>query len=209
MNSLVLIVGAIFALLILSEILWRRHGFDPEYTRKFIHITVGSFVAFWPLFLTRQAILGLSIAFVLVVIASHYFDFFKAIRSVQRPTWGEVFFAAAVGILAYVAHGGWIYMVALLHMSLADGLAALIGIKFGRRTRYYVFGHPKSVVGTMTFIIISFVIFGGYYLFTPNPFSWWFVPISLSAAIIENLAIRGVDNLLVPLLVAVALNAIR
>lgn len=209
MVHLLVIVVAVFLLLAVSEILWRRHDFNPEYTRKFIHITVGSFVAFWPLFLDRRTIVGLSIAFVVVVLASHYFDMFKAIRSVQRPTWGEMFFAIAVGVLAYVSSSGWIYLVALLHMSLADGLAALIGTEFGHRTRYYVFGHPKSVVGTLTFIAISLGIFAGYCYFTATPFSPWFVPITLAAAVIENLAIRGFDNLLVPLFVALCLNAVR
>jgi phytol kinase len=209
MVHLLIIVVAVFLLLAVSETLWRRHDFDPEYTRKFIHITVGSFVAFWPLFLDRRTIVGLSIAFVIVVLASHYFDMFKAIRSVQRPTWGEMFFAISVGVLAYVSSSGWIYLVALLHMSLADGLAALIGTKFGHRTRYYVFGHPKSVVGTLTFIAISLGIFAGYCAFTATPFSPWFVPIALGAAAIENVAIRGLDNLLVPLFVALCLNAVR
>lgn len=206
MIALALIVVAVFSLLVISELLWRHRDLDPEYTRKFVHITVGSFVAFWPLFLTKEAIIGLSIAFVMVVALSKYLDLFKAIRSVQRPTWGEVLFAVAVGVLALVAHTGWIYMVALLHMSLADGLAAIVGIKFGKSTRYYVFGHPKSVVGTLTFFLSSVLIFTGYFLFTPNPFTLWFLPIAIAATIIENLAIRGLDNLLVPLLVAVSLN---
>lgn len=206
MIALGLVILVVFALLVISELLWRHRDLDPEYTRKFVHITVGSFVAFWPLFLTKNEIVGLSIAFVAVVVLSQYLNAFRAIRSVQRPTWGEVLFAVAVGVLAYVAHSGWIYMVALLHMSLADGLAAIIGIKFGKSSRYYVFGHAKSAAGTLSFFLISCLIFGGYFLFTPNPFTLWFIPIALAATLIENVAIRGLDNLLVPLLVAVSLN---
>ena len=209
MLPVLLVVAIVFLLVYISEMLWRNRDINPEYTRKFIHITVGSFVAFWPLFLTRNQILGMSAAFVVVVVASHHLNIFRAIHSVQRPTWGEVFFAMAVGLLALVAHSGWIYMVALLHMSLADGLAALIGIKYGKSTRYYVFGHAKSVVGTLTFLLVSLTIFGGYFLFTPNPFSFWFLPIALAATLIENFGIRGFDNLLVPLLVAVGLNLLR
>jgi phytol kinase len=203
MFTLAIIVVAVFALIAVSEILWRNRDIDPEYTRKFIHISVGTFVAFWPLFLTRNEIITLSGAL------SSYFKVFTAIHSVQRPTWGEVFFALSVGVLAYVAQSGWIYLAALLHMSLADGLAAIIGTKFGRRTRYYIFGHPKSAVGTVAFIVVSAVIFAGFFKFTPNPFTLWFIPITLTAAVIENIAVRGLDNLLVPLLVAVSLNLLH
>lgn len=209
MIALALIVVAVFSLIAVSEILWRNRDIDPEYTRKFIHISVGSFVAFWPLFLTRDEIVLLSGAFVLVVAISSHFNVFRAIHSVQRPTWGEVFFALSVGVLAYVAQSGWVYLAALLHMSLADGLAAIVGTKFGRRTRYYVFGHPKSAVGTLTFIVVSALIFAGFFKFTPNPFTLWFIPITLTAAFIENIAVRGLDNLLVPLLVAVGLNVLH
>jgi len=209
MITLALITLGVLGLIVVSELLWRRHEINPEYTRKFIHISVGSFVAFWPLFLTRNEIVLLSGAFVVVVALSSYFKVFKAIHSVQRPTWGEVFFALAVGVLAVVAQSGWIYLAAVLHMSLADGLAAIVGTKFGKSTRYYVFGHPKSVVGTATFIVVSALIFAGFFKFTPNAFTLWFIPITLAAAAIENFAIRGFDNLLVPLLVAVGLNMLR
>lgn len=209
MVALGIAVFVVFVLLCISELLWRMLDIHPEYTRKFVHITVGSFVAFWPLFLSRPQIIGLSLAFIIVVVLTNYAGVFKAMRSVQRPTWGEICFALAVGILAYVAHSGWIYLAALLHMSLADGLAAIIGTKYGRKTRYYVFGHAKSGIGTVTFLIISLAILNGYALFTPDSFSLWFLPLAVAATMIENLGIRGFDNLLVPLLVAASLNMIR
>lgn len=210
MIALILSVLAVFALLCISEVLWRhKKEIDPEYTRKFVHITVGSFVAFWPLFLDHLAILLLSLGFVTVVLLTQAFHVFDAIRSVQRPTSGEIFFALSVGTLAYVAHDGWIYLAALLHMSLADGLAAIVGTKFGRTTRYYVFGHPKSLVGTGTFLVVSLAILTAYASFTPNAFSLWFIPIALGAAAIENVAIRGLDNLVVPVVVALSLNLLR
>ena len=206
MLPFVLAVAVIFFVLVLAELMWRRRTWHPEYARKLVHISVGTFVAFWPLFLSPLEIVVLSLAFVAVVGASYFFGVFKAIHSVQRPTWGEVFFALAVGFLAVIAHNGWFYMIALLHMSLADGLAAIVGTKFGRTTRYYVFGHEKSIVGTLTFIVISALIFLIFFAVTAYSVALWFIPITIAAAIIENIAVEGLDNLLVPLLVAVALN---
>ncbi len=198
----------VFALLVAGELLWRGRDIHPEYKRKFVHLTVGTFVAFWPLFLNMYVIVGLSLAFVATVALSSYFNIFKSIHSVQRPTWGEVFFALSVGFLAIVAHNQWIYAAALLHMSLADGLAAIVGTRFRKFCQYHVFGHRKSLAGTATFVVVSWAIFAGYFLLTPSPFTWWFVPISLAAALLENVAVRGLDNLLVPLLVALSLNLV-
>jgi phytol kinase len=204
--ALFITVAAIFVLLCLSETLWRHRDFDPEYARKFVHISVGSFVAFWPLFLRWNTIVLLSGAFVVAILVSKYLNIFQAIHSVQRPTWGEVFFGLAVGILAYVTHDGWIYCAALLHMSLADGLAAVVGTKFGRSNSYTVFGNPKSLAGTLTFLVVSVIIFAVLIFATPLYLSPWLILIIFGAAVLENLSIQGVDNLLLPLWVAAALR---
>lgn len=206
MTAFLLSVLVVFCLVVCAEALWRYKDLDPEYTRKFVHISVGTFVAFWPFFLSSLQIALLSLAFVVVVGLSYWLGIFKAIHSVQRPTWGEVFFALSVGVLAYVAGNPWIYLVALLHMSLADGLAASVGTRFGKRTRYTVFGHYKSVVGTLTFMAVSALIFSTYFVLMPHPFTPLVVPLTLAAALLENLGIQGLDNLIVPLLVAVGLN---
>lgn len=199
----------ILALLVISEILWHFRHLHPEYARKFVHITVGSLVAFWPFFLTRREVVALSIAFIGVLATAKYLNIFRAIRSVQRPTWGEAFFALAVGLLAYIAQDKWIYAVALLHMGVADGLAAVVGTRFGRQTRYHVFGYEKSAIGTLTFLGVSACILASYAGVSHTAVSVWYVAIVLGAGLLENVAVRGFDNLLIPLFVAVCLNGLR
>jgi phytol kinase len=199
----------VFILLCASEVLWRFHHLHPEYVRKFVHITVGSLVAFWPFFLTRREIVALSVAFIAVLATAKYLNIFRAIRSVQRPTWGEAFFAIAVGSLTDITHDAWIYAAALLHMGLADGLAAVLGTRFGRRTRYSVFGSEKSIVGTLAFLGVSSLILVGYATFAHADVSAWFMVIVAGAGLLENIMGRGSDNLVVPVYVAVCLNALR
>ena len=174
------------------------HG---EFSRKFVHITVGSFVAFWPFFLNWYQIQLLSVAFLICVAISKYFRIFQAIHSVQRPTWGEVFFAAAVGLITLVTQDKFIYAAALLQMSLADGLAAVIGVHLGRRNRYRLFGRTKSIAGTLTFFIVSLAILLalGHWHVVAHGFGYVLL-ISLLATALENLAPDGLDNLAVPLL---------
>ncbi len=203
----VLTVTVIFVLLVCSEIWWRTRRPKDEFSRKFIHIAVGSFAAFWPFYLSWNQILLLSAAFVVVVSVSKSLRIFQAIHSVERPTWGEVFFALAVGLLALITHDHWIYAAALLHMSLADGLAAITGVTWGQRTRYKVLGHPKSLVGSATFFVISLVILAGYVAVTDRPLAiGMMVTLALASTAVENFGLEGLDNLCVPLLVGVILN---
>lgn len=208
--ALIITVLAVFAILVSSEIWWRRRSTQGEFSRKYVHITVGSFVAFWPFFLSWDQIRLLSVAFFVVISLSKTLHIFKAIHSVQRPTWGEVYFALAVGVITLVTQDHWIYMIALLQMSLADGFAALIGTRFGNRSRYYVFGQTKSVIGTLTFLVVSCVLLAIYSRHATGAiFSPHLAVIAVLATIIENVGIQGLDNLLVPLLVGAELNLFR
>ncbi|HEY1064205.1 MAG TPA: hypothetical protein VGE30_02805 [Candidatus Saccharimonadales bacterium] len=205
--ALVLTILAVFLLLLVSEAWYRKRPKSGELHRKFVHITVGSFVAFWPFFLSWNQIALLSAAFLAGVIASKYLKIFQAIHSVQRPTWGEVFFAAAVGIIALVTHSKGIYAAALLQMSLADGMAAVVGQRYGKGNRYKVFGSTKSVAGTMTFFVISFGLLIGYSLVTDAYLPLAFLAVlALGTSLIENLGVFGLDNLLVPLMIAYMLS---
>ena len=194
-------------LLVLNEAWWRRQKHHSELSRKYIHITVGSFVAIWPFFLSWSQIIGLSVAFLIVVAASRFFNIFQAIHSVQRPTWGEVFFATAVGATAIMTQSKGIYAAALLQMSLADGFAAVAGIRYGAATQYKVFGHTKSIVGTVTFFIISLLLLLAFMFVTGAAIPLLLVLlIAAMATILENLGVLGLDNLLIPLLIALVLS---
>ncbi len=198
-----------FMILCFAEFGWHRGWLRNEFGRKFVHIFVGSFVAFWPLFLTWNQIFIISAAFVVVIVISKKFHIFRAIHSVQRPTWGEALFAISVGLLALLTQDGWMYMAALLHMSLADGLAAIIGTQFGKRNRYTIFGHTKSVVGSMVFFLVSISILGLYSIGTQTPIDPFVIAgIALVATALENLTAYGLDNVTVPVWVAIVLSSI-
>lgn len=208
-TGLIFAVLVVFILLIGSEIYWRTHDVHNEISRKFIHITVGSFVATWPFFLGWGQIQLLSIAFVITVATSKYLNIFKAIHSVERPTGGELFFGAAVGLTTLITQDKYIFAAALLHMSLADGLAAIIGTKYGKSNSYRIKGHIKSLAGSAAFVVASLYILVGYGLLAGIVISpIVLLAVAFSAAIVENLGILGLDNLLVPLLVATALTVI-
>lgn len=207
--ALVITVLAVCIFLIAAEWRWHKQKVHDEFSRKLIHITVGTFVAFWPFFLSWGQIIFLSGAFLVVITLSKYLNIFKSIHNVQRPTWGEIFFALAVGIVAVLTHDKWIYMASLLQMSWADGFAAVAGVAYGKDTRYKILGYTKSLVGSGTFFAISVCILSLYAALSGNmltPFT--IVGLALVATIVENFGTHGIDNLLVPIVVAIALQQI-
>lgn len=205
--NFILAVAIVFILLVTAEYWWRTRKSHGEFSRKFVHISVGSLVAFWPWFLSWGEIQFLSIAFLIVISLSKALNIFRSIHSVGRPTWGEVCFAMAVGLTTLVTHDKWVFMAALLQMSLADGLAAVMGVRFGASSRYRIFGHVKSVVGTLTFVVVSLLILFLFQSQSGQDVSTLkLAALPLLSAAVENFAIGGLDNLLVPLLVAFALS---
>jgi phytol kinase len=205
--AFILTILAVFVVLVTSEIGWRKHWLNNEVGRKFTHIVVGSFVAFWPFFLSWTQIRILSVAFLVVVIASHQFKIFRAINSVQRPTYGEIFFAITVGALTFITQSKAVYAAALLQMSLADGFAAIVGTRYGRDNKYHILGNTKSIAGTAAFLVTALVIFVGFALLSTVHLSILLVLIAVVvAAALENLAPLGLDNLLVPLFIGLLLE---
>jgi phytol kinase len=114
-----------------------------------------------------------------------------------------------LGLIAVLAKQPWAFAIAVLHMSVADGLAGLIGTEFGKGNRYKVLGATKSVVGTLCFVVVSFALFAVFNHYHPSAIIW---PVMLAMppflALIENLGVYGTDNILIPLLVVIIANAL-
>jgi phytol kinase len=208
--ALIMAVIVTFLLLASTEFLWRLGHVKKEYARKLVHVSVGTFIAFWPFFLDWTEIRLLSLAFVLVISISLRLNVFKSIHSVERPTWGEVFFALSVGLISILTTNPYVYAAAILHMSLADGAAAVIGAKFGKTNGYRVFGQHKSGAGSLAFLIVSLCILAWYVFVTGSPLGIIYIAaLAATATALENAGWLGFDNLFVPVLVAVVLESLR
>lgn len=206
----ILVIVLVFAILLAAEWLARRTRIHAELTRKFIHMTVGTIVAFWPYLLTWYQIELLSAAFLAVILVSIKLNIFTAIHNVDRSAIGEIMFAAVIGLLAFVCSGSdkWVFTAAMLNLSLGDGLAAVIGIGWGDGNQYKVFGKTKSVAGTSAFLLVSLSVMVAYTHFGHAPATaLTLLVIPLLATLTENVAVNGTDNLIMPLLVALLLSS--
>jgi len=204
----VVAVLIVFLVLVLAEYLSRYKGVHSELTRKLVHVLVGTFVAFWPFFLSWRQIQFLALAFVVVVGLSLKLDIFRAVHAVRRHASGEFLFAIVIGLLAFLTTNPWVFAAAMLHLSIGDGLAAIIGLLWGDDNKYKVFGHVKTVAGSLAFFFTSLTVVVGYAIFSGAPYSaTTIIALPVIATIAENVAVQGADNLVIPLLVALVLTS--
>lgn len=204
---------AILCLILLAEKMRRDHHLKPEVTRKFVHISVGSFIAFWPFFMPHWMVYLACLAFVTVIVMSRYFGYFRSIHSVERKTWGDLLFPIGIAITMAIAQTDWIFAVAILHMSLADGTAALVGEKWGGKHAYKVFGFKKTILGNLSFGLVSVLIMAclvwgvdaGFSNLGFSALIW----IPLIATFLEAVSVKGSDNLVVPIVLSIMLNLLH
>lgn len=88
-------------------------------------------------------------------------------------------------------------------MGYGDGLAAVIGRRFGLM-KYHIFGNTKSYVGSLTMLIVSFLVCT-VILWAATPVFWGIILLqalilAVFATIVEAVSPFGLDNLTVPLL---------
>ncbi len=212
MISVAITVLAVFLILVGTEYLHKKKKIRGESARKLVHIAVGSFVATWPFYLDVTTIELLCLAFVGGVLLVRYSGFFGSIHDVERKTWGDVLFPLGIALTAMIAAEPWIFSAAMLHLGLADGVAALIGMGYKKARFYKIFGQRKSVVGTLCFLIVSFMITLVMVMTQQQalahvglPLLLWLPPL---ITVIENIAPNGTDNIFVPLTVTLLLNAL-
>ncbi len=194
-----------------AEVLWQKKIISGEAQRKFAHIGVGMFVATWPWILSWETI-GLLGILMLVGVILNRLSIIKLHFSHGHEDrgYGDVCFAVAIILCAAFTDVKLFFALAMLHLALADGLAAIVGKEFGRKTKYKVFGQTKTLIGSMTFWIVSLYLLGAGAICAYQDISFasyisvlLFLPPILT--ILENISGYGLDNVVIPLAVIAGL----
>lgn len=211
MLAVIVCLGGIFAILVISEILYKRKILEGEYLRKFVHISSGSFIAFWPWLISWRQIQAISLAMLAVVIYNHRSKMIHMGGNITRQTYGGMLLPVGVLACTFLTDKKIVFALAVLHMAIADGLAAVIGTTYSKKFSYKIFHQVKTLIGTMTFWLASLCILGVGLLFAHDFISFnhymillVFLPPIL--ALLENLAVFGLDNVAVPVAVVIALR---
>ena len=201
---ILIIVGIAF-------LLYRYTGIGSEGVRKFIHILVSG----WVFILVGMydslpwALLGPSV-FIVINAVFVYSGFSKYLGMGNRKRDnGLIYYPFSILVLVIMMYNGLaderIVISSVLMMGFGDGLAALIGSRFGRHG-YSFIGGKKSLEGTLTMVAVSLTILLAVY-----PEGPWYVSllVAIFATLLENITPLGFDNISVPLLSALALGVLH
>ena len=179
-----------------------------EYSRKLIHIWLALWIGCWRFFLPVGIVIITSLILALGVFISKQMGILTSIHGVRRSTHGEIVYALGITATAILFPEPTIFALAIINLGFADGLAAVVGIRYGRR-RLALWGDPekygKTLVGSLTafsFAAISGLAF--WILIPPGPIVWLLAlsHIILAAFLISALEFvsrQGFDNLIIPL----------
>jgi phytol kinase len=181
--------AAIAALPVTVQLLSRRLPVDPEVLRKLVHIGGALLAVPLPLVLPYRQIVALGVIFAVVMAVSRRARVFTAVHDVERATYGEILFPLGVAFLAALFPHPLPFVYGVLVLGLADGLAAIVGTRYGRLR----IPGGKSVVGSATFFGVSCAT-GLALLGSPA------AAVSTAAALtaVEATLRGGLDNIVVP-----------
>lgn len=213
------VVAASFAVLMGAVRLATRHrSVHPESSRKLVHFGMGLVTLALPwLFREPWAVWVLNSAFIATLGALRFVAPLRQhlggiLDSVERKSWGEFYFPIAVAIVFTLAHQQRAaYVGSLLVLTLADAVAALVGVRYGER-KYRTDDGVKSLEGSLAFFIVAV-------LSAFMPLKWMTtetlphvvvaaVSVGVLATLVEAVSWRGLDNLFLPLATLVVLHRV-
>jgi phytol kinase len=211
------IVPAALGALLLSLRLYQLWGNPhPELLRKLLHIGMGLvavsfpwlFDRWWPVLVL--GVLSLAGMIALRTVKGLIGNFGTIVSGVNRVSLGELYFPLAIAVqwYLYLDDGGptqirvVLYCVPLLLLTLADAVAALVGVNYGR-WRYTTADGLKSIEGSFSFFLCAFLCVHIPLLVATDTGRAETLLIALLlawlATLFEAIAWGGLDNLVLPL----------
>lgn len=195
----------VFAVLGIAAIC-KRWGMEEESSRKLVHILLSNWILLALVLFDRTwAACVAPACFIVLNLLSHYRGLFSGMERQENDSLGTVWYAVSLLILCFFGWRmgvPWIAACGMLAMGYGDGLAALVGLAWGR----HPFPKPcenKTLEGA-----------AAVFFFTALPVevlcSIYAPEIALTAALccgviglaLELFSPRGVDNLTLPLGIA-------
>ena len=213
-----------FGLLLAVEAIGKRLKWPQYFTRKIIHIGAGMWIwGILALFDTWTIGIIPFATFIVLNYIFYRFKIFKAMDAVDSSL-GTVYFAISITVLFALL---WrtdgtldrapIAAAAVMAMTWGDGLASIIGQRFGKHP-YTAFGHTRTWEGSATMALASFTTIMLTLNLLPgsalSPHSivcaiGTSLPISIIGALVASVAEAfspaGTDNLSVPLITGLIL----
>lgn len=204
----------IFAIIGLAEGLRRWKGYSSTFTRKVIHIGVGMMSWIIPyLFTSPWPFVFASAFFAIFNLLDYKFGFFSAMASSDKSNLGTVYFPIAAAVVALVF---WeqppLMVAALMPLTWGDGLASVIGKKYGRR-QYKVHTSTRTLEGSAGFFVACFFFtwlalwaVDGSPRLTPEAALLPALVVTIATTLVEAISLWGLDNLAITAVAIIILS---
>lgn len=207
MNQLIIFTtysALLIAVMLIAESSYKFLKLNTEWTRKIAHIGSGIIALSYPVYQnTHWGVFALTISFTIILYTSKKMGLFQSIFSVERKSYGELFFVWSTWLLfilyQYSGNVSYFYL-AFSSVVFADPVAALVGKPFPLK-KYTIFGNTKSIGGSFSFFVVSFALSYYYLLQTGSVMNILLISLThaLVLTIIEAVSSKGLDNLTIPI----------
>ncbi|MYB39711.1 hypothetical protein F4X86_00215 [Candidatus Saccharibacteria bacterium] len=207
-------LGVVGAIVLGVQLLFHFKLITGEYSRKLIHILTALWMATWRFDMPYIGEVGeglrpleityLGLALLVIIFLVKQFKWFNSIFDVDRITYGEFIYIVAVIATASIFPSPEVYALAIINLGVADGLAAVVGMRYGRR-KYDVFGSTKSIAGMLTSFTIVMISGTIFWIIAADYRPELFLIVAhviATAAVVSGLefvSFKGLDNLTIPL----------
>lgn len=196
----IVIVGIVLALL---EWTGKKLRVQPETIRKWIHIAVGHWVFLALAWMEHWYVAVTPLLFFTLINWITLKRGTGRMNQVERVSYGTVYYPIALALLVlfFFEQEPMALVAGSMVLAWGDGLAALIGKRFGKT--FYTRGKiRRSFEGSIAMFLASFLVLTVTFLFYEEP-TWLAVSygflLANIAALIEAVSYRDTDNLLIPL----------
>ncbi len=206
-NSILIIGGwivLVFCTSIYCNNQWPR---QKELGRKIIHIGTGPVIPLaWWLDIPKTQAVSVAIIITLVLIINHQWNLLPNVEDIKRNSYGTVAYGISITLLLFIfwPENALAVCSGVLVMAFGDGLAGLLGRNIKSPT-WLIFSQKKSFAGTITMGLVSFITLIILNSLLVNSISLLpIIGITFLAVFLEQFSLWGIDNLLVPIGVALA-----
>ena len=187
---------------LISKLFKNFYPNNQELLRKIIHIGMGPLIPLAKFLEIEQSAAqyfagGISI----LILINYIYKLFPIIEDIDRQSFGTFFYCFSLLILIslFWEQDPLSLTAGFFIMTFGDGLAGLIGKNFKSKS-WKIFNQKKSIIGTTTMFLISFLVVSILGYKNNLDFNYYYFWIALLATVLEQISIIGIDNFSVPII---------
>ena len=205
--SLLVILGWLCFILSTSFLCGKFFPNEKELSRKVVHIGTGPIIpiAYW-LNVSKDLALIVACMITTGLIINYRLRLIKSIENVDRKSFGTIAYGISIVSLIFLfwSNNPSAATAGVLVMAFGDGLAGLIGRKINS-TQWIILGQKKSLIGTLSMYLVTVLVLSIISHVTDINFEVIeILMIASLATILEQLSPLGIDNITVPIGVALS-----